>query len=558
MYRRIRLYVFLLIICLCTWMIPGTVFAEENTETNLKGHSFVDVITDEGTHHVCSVCGIDYSEYEESGTACKRNVTYIVSDEEIVKSYNYGESVRLMEAYTLTGWNSEADGSGTSYIFGENDIIPSIEQDMILYGIPKGHRIAIENVTGHGSMDVLADLQNTLEGEYVEFCIYAEDDYALHLLEITKDDDSGEAISYDLFPDEVPVVDDPEYEYGSGSQILSKGGMTGSFIMPTCDVKMKVSFDFKSDAMGDQNTYTVALNLDHGGLDVQIVAEGDKAIKPKDPVRRGYVFDGWYYYPDLTMIEDCVDLYPFDKPVTHNINLIGKWKKTEEQQEEELIRVKGHVFRKDIPECIISYDFDDHPFLWECLNCGAETTDPYSDIGTCEGDGSHPGQQDEYHESDPADLDDGNEDRGSAPSEEIAKPVIYSVTGGAYASWTKGSSESVMITVKRGNDDESCFSHYTETLIDGTPVVVSAKAGSTVVTISAQTLEKLSTGIHTVTVEFDDGRVDTKLTVKAAEIPVESVIPKTGDNSNVGLWFSLLCLSGAALAVLIKTSGKRE
>ena len=143
-------------------------------------------------------------------------------------------------------------------------------------------------------------------------------------------------------------------------------------------------------------------------------------------------------------------------------------------------------------------------------------------------------------------------------SEPIAALIGYSVTGGGDASWTKGSSGSVTITVKRSEDDASCFGHYVETLIDGSPVTVSAKAGSTVVTINADTLEKLSTGTHTVTVKFDDGQVDTKLTIKAAASPTDPTSPQTGDNSHMALWVSLLCVSGAALAALIITGRKRK
>lgn len=114
------------------------------------------------------------------------------------------------------------------------------------------------------------------------------------------------------------------------------------------------------------------------------------------------------------------------------------------------------------------------------------------------------------------------------------------------------------ITIKRSEDDASCFNHYVETLIDGSPVTVSAKAGSTVVTIGSDTLEKLSTGTHTVTVKFDDSRVDTTLAIKAAAAPTDPTSPQTGDTSHMGLWVSLLCVSGAALAALIITGKKRK
>ena len=132
------------------------------------------------------------------------------------------------------------------------------------------------------------------------------------------------------------------------------------------------------------------------------------------------------------------------------------------------------------------------------------------------------------------------------------------MTEGAGGSWTKGSGASFTITVKRSEDDASCFSHYTETLIDGKAVSVSAKAGSTVITISADTLEKLSTGTHTITVKFDDGQAETNLTIKAAPAPTDPTTPQTGDNSHMGLWISLLCVSGAALAALYITGKKRR
>jgi len=134
------------------------------------------------------------------------------------------------------------------------------------------------------------------------------------------------------------------------------------------------------------------------------------------------------------------------------------------------------------------------------------------------------------------------------------EPAAYTVTGGGGASWTKGSLTAVVITVKRDVDDASCFSHYVETLIDGTPVAVQAKAGSTIVTIGADVLEKLSTGKHTVTVVFDDGKVETTVTIKAAD-PDH---PKMGDESGAALWTALLCVSGGALTVLLAGRKKRK
>ncbi|MBR3403566.1 MAG: hypothetical protein IKG67_15145, partial [Parasporobacterium sp.] len=146
---------------------------------------------------------------------------------------------------------------------------------------------------------------------------------------------------------------------------------------------------------------------------------------------------------------------------------------------------------------------------------------------------------------------------GETETEPVAALIGYSMTGAADGSWTKGSTKGVMITVKRSEDDENCFSHYLETLMDGTPADVSAEAGSTVVTFSAATLEKLTTGTHTVTIKFDDGEAEGKLTINEAESPTTPQptqpkgpqVPATGDTSNAGLWIALLI--GSLLAMLM-------
>ena len=95
-------------------------------------------------------------------------------------------------------------------------------------------------------------------------------------------------------------------------------------------------------------------------------------------------------------------------------------------------------------------------------------------------------------------------------------PISYSVTQGAGGSWTKGSTDPFYIVVKRNVDEASCFSHYVETLIDGQKVEVSAKSGSTIITISPETMEKLSVGGHTITVKFDDGEASLSMAVAEA------------------------------------------
>ncbi|MCR5161239.1 MAG: leucine-rich repeat protein, partial [Lachnospiraceae bacterium] len=95
--------------------------------------------------------------------------------------------------------------------------------------------------------------------------------------------------------------------------------------------------------------------------------------------------------------------------------------------------------------------------------------------------------------------------------------IVYTVVSGGDSTFTIGSTDPVVITVKRSVDDDTCFSHFTSVQIDGAALTATqdydTKAGSTIVTIYASKLEKLSNGKHTVSVIFDDGKAETSVTI---------------------------------------------
>ena len=81
--------------------------------------------------------------------------------------------------------------------------------------------------------------------------------------------------------------------------------------------------------------------------------------------------------------------------------------------------------------------------------------------------------------------------------------------------------------------------------------------------IKPEYLETLSVGDHTVKVNFQDGSATVKLTVKAAASNPDTgakdiTSPKTGDESNLALWSSLMFLSVAAMFVLLLYARKRK
>ncbi len=127
-------------------------------------------------------------------------------------------------------------------------------------------------------------------------------------------------------------------------------------------------------------------------------------------------------------------------------------------------------------------------------------------------------------------------------SNEAAKTVVfdyiyvpvYSVQEENGGTYVLGSNATHTITIKRDEDDQTCFDHFNNSedgvTLDGIKLVrdvdYSAQSGSTVITLQAQTLEKLRAGEHAIVVNFDDGKAETKLTVKAKNVPN---IPDTAD-----------------------------
>ena len=103
-----------------------------------------------------------------------------------------------------------------------------------------------------------------------------------------------------------------------------------------------------------------------------------------------------------------------------------------------------------------------------------------------------------------------------------------------------------MFTVKRSVDDSACYTHFAGVAIDGALLSAgdyTAVSGSTVVTLKAATLQRLTNSTHTVTFLFDDGSVSTLLTIRA-----NPVSPATGDNRLTGLWAWLTGLSALGIA----------
>lgn len=76
--------------------------------------------------------------------------------------------------------------------------------------------------------------------------------------------------------------------------------------------------------VSNNKTYTIKFDSNGGTIvESQTIKNGEKIVKPIDPTKEGYQFDGWYLDGNK---------YYFDSKVTKNINLKAKWTKTTEEE----------------------------------------------------------------------------------------------------------------------------------------------------------------------------------------------------------------------------------
>ncbi|NLY21494.1 MAG: hypothetical protein GXZ08_09460 [Tissierellia bacterium] len=98
------------------------------------------------------------------------------------------------------------------------------------------------------------------------------------------------------------------------------------------DTEFTKAYDFNSEvknaftlyAKWDINSHSVTFNSNGGtSIQSQSVKYGEKASKPSDPTRAGYVFIGWYD-------SELNNPYVFSEKVVNDITLYAKWEKIEQ------------------------------------------------------------------------------------------------------------------------------------------------------------------------------------------------------------------------------------
>lgn len=146
-----------------------------------------------------------------------------------------------------------------------------------------------------------------------------------------------------------------------------------------------------------------------------------------------------------------------------------------------------------------------------------------------------------------------------------AAAVAYDIIKGDGSEWKEDSNETLSFTAN------GAVSRFLGIEINGKavdPKHYEVKAGSTIVTLKQDYLDTLEAGKYTITFLYTNGETAGFFVVEAAEeetvppttdetVPPTTeetepgTVPKTGDDANVMLWFSLMIVSCAAILVLL-------
>ncbi len=190
--------------------------------------------------------------------------------------------------YVFAGWNTQADGTGTSYPAGSSF---TLEQDTVLYA--EWEPVDTPYLVEHYKQDITGD-------GYTRDISDTE-----HLTALLGETVTADPKDYDGFT-----------ENTSHTSRIPSGTVTadGSLIL-------KLYYD--------RDVYEIAFDLNGGhgvAPDTQTVRFGGLLESVEEPVRRGYHFIGWYM--DTEGTNDC--RWDFDKTVENNteerkITLYAKW-----------------------------------------------------------------------------------------------------------------------------------------------------------------------------------------------------------------------------------------
>ena len=215
-----------------------------------------------------------------------------------------GESLTISTAkptktgYTFTSWNTKKDGTGTKYDIGalytvdaELTLYAQYKENTVIYTIKYdangGENAPKEQTKTKGKELVLSTTVPTKEGyKFVNWN--------------TKKDGTGTS-------------------YNAGSKYTTEASVT-------------LYAQYEKELNEEETKYTITFYTNDGTTEksTKVVNKGDKVVKPEDPTREGYTFDGWYDK------KENGKEYDFTKEVTSDISLYAYWSKIGDKTNEDV------------------------------------------------------------------------------------------------------------------------------------------------------------------------------------------------------------------------------
>ena len=130
--------------------------------------------------------------------------------------------------------------------------------------------------------------------------------------------------------------------------------------------------------------------------------------------------------------------------------------------------------------------------------------------------------------------------------------VTYNIINGDKSSWIQGSDIGLSFTAN------GAYRKFVGIKVDGKEVEKTnyeAKSGSTIITLKASYLDRLSAGEHTITVIYTDG--ETNGTFKVISKVQTPTSPETNDNSNIWMWSAVLFVSLSEIFIILFARGRK-
>lgn len=215
-----------------------------------------------------------------------------------------GESLTISTAkptktgYTFTSRNTKKDGTGTKYDIGASY---TTDSDVTLYAQYKENTITYTvKYDANGGTGSPSNQTKTKGKELVLSTTVPTKEGYKFVNWNTKKDGTGTS-------------------YNAGSKYTTEASVT-------------LYAQYEKELNEEETKYTITFYTNDGTTEksTKVVNKGDKVVKPEDPTREGYTFDGWYDK------KENGKKYDFTKEVTSDISLYAYWSKIGDKTNEDV------------------------------------------------------------------------------------------------------------------------------------------------------------------------------------------------------------------------------